>query len=97
MKRFGILFLVFVLFLSILPIQNVEAKGNTSIKKIKLLEKGEEYRYDTDGDGEKDTIYWISKKENNSVFTMSVYVNEESIYSQKAVDFMSGSEKSSVM
>lgn len=39
MKRFGILFLVFVLFLSILPIQNVEAKGNTSIKKNKVIRK----------------------------------------------------------
>lgn len=88
MKRLGILSLIFVLSLVSLPVQKTEASGNTSIKKMKTLEKGDEYQYDIDGDGEKDTIYWTSKKGRDSVYVLSVYVNEDKIYSKKSVNYL---------
>lgn len=88
MKRLGILSLIFVLSIVNLPVQKAEASGNTSIKTMKTLEKGDEYQYDIDGDGEKDTIYWTSKKGRDSVYVLSVYVNEDKIYSKKSVDYL---------
>lgn len=88
MKRLGILSLIFVLSLVSLPVQKTEASGNTSIKTMKTLKKGDEYQYDIDGDGEKDTIYWTSKKGRDSVYVLSVYVNEDKIYSKKSVDYL---------
>ena len=83
MKQFGILSLTLALSATMLPLENVEAKGNTCIKGLKSLEKGKEYQYDIDGDGKKDTIYWSLKGVDDSKETLSVYVNEKEIYTLK--------------
>lgn len=83
MKQFAILSLALSLSATMLPLQNIEAKGNTSIKGLRSLEQGKEYQYDIDGDGKKDTIYWALKAGNGSKETLSVYVNEKEIYSLK--------------
>lgn len=77
------------------PISNHEniqetKKNNThknQLKEMKFLEEGKKYQYDMDGDGTRDTIYWTRSDENDSVYTLSVYVNEQSIYSNEAADF----------
>lgn len=80
MKQFGLLSLTLALSATMLPLQNVEAKGNTWIKGLRSLEEGSEYQYDNDGDGKKDTIYWTLKGGNGSKENLSVYVNDEEIY-----------------
>ena len=83
MKQFGILSLALAVSTTMLPLQNAEAKANTCIKGLRSLVKGQEYHYDIDGDGKKDTIYWAVKGGSGSKETLSVYVNEKEIYTIK--------------
>lgn len=79
-KTMGAMALALIMAASVLPVQNVNAQGNTSIKGMKELKKDKQYQYDLDGDGDKESIYWALTEESEENSVLALYVNSENIF-----------------